>query len=83
MKIHKLVLVALLLCLFGLMIWGVQGCAAYGTKEVKVEITYTNGEKEILSTKVWHLCQAEYLQNGCTSCIVNSRCGVRSVKVLR
>lgn len=84
MKIHKLVLVALLLCLFGLMVWGVQGCGGeYET--VKVEITFTNGEKEILNTRVWtgYHCRVSDLKAGCTTCILDNRCGVRSVKILK
>ena len=64
------------------LILGMMACAP--SEPIKLEITYTDGSKEILITREYFKTGGiTILRAGCTVNIYdNSRCGVRSVKVL-
>ena len=50
---------------------------------VELKITYLDGTKEKLKTiKYWACGNVLMLKANCTECIVDSRCGVKSVKKL-
>jgi hypothetical protein len=53
-------------------------------KYILVEIHYLDGSIETLKTQEYIGCDgAQHLQNSCTNCLVDTRCGVRSVKILK
>ncbi len=63
------------------LIIGIYSCTP---KYIVVEVTYLNGEKETVTTQQYTGCGfIAMLRAGCTECMTEARCGVRSVKILK
>ncbi len=63
------------------LIIGMYSCTP---KYILVEVHYLDGTMEILKTQEFIGCGVpQHLHANCTDCLVDTRCGVRSVKILK
>lgn len=69
----RLIFIALLL----------TACNGHYQTTVTLEVTYQNGDREILTTKQFDNIRNVYLSNGCIHNIKDTRCYVRGFKIIK